>query len=170
MLNTLVISLPGLVNIGALLFLLCFVFAVLGMNLFGKVTFGENLNEDANFTNFGNSLLILLRMVTGEAWNSIMYDTMVTEKSSDCDWPGLRPGHVLRRRRGAVPLHRRCFVVLGSFVTLNLLIAVVVDNFSNNAKDVEGEDVREADARVRARLVHIDKRRTGVFRARTCRT
>ena len=55
--NTLVISLPGLVNIGALLFLLCFVFAVLGMNLFGKVTFGENLNEDANFTNFGNSLL-----------------------------------------------------------------------------------------------------------------
>ena len=85
--NTLVISLPGLVNIGALLFLLCFVFAVLGMNLFGKVKFGENLNADANFTNFGNSILILLRMVTGEAWNSIMYDTMVTEKSSDCD-PG----------------------------------------------------------------------------------
>ena len=30
--NTLVISLPGLVNIGSLLFLLCFVYAVLGCN------------------------------------------------------------------------------------------------------------------------------------------
>ena len=72
----------GLINIGALLFLLCFVYAVLGMNLFGKVKFGENLNEDANFTNFGNSILILLRMVTGEAWNAIMYDCMISE---DCD-------------------------------------------------------------------------------------
>ena len=55
--NTLIISLPGLLNIGALMFLLCFVYAILGMNLFGKVKFGENLNEDANFTNFGNSPL-----------------------------------------------------------------------------------------------------------------
>ena len=159
--NTLVISLPGLVNIGALLFLLCFVFAVLGMNLFGKVTFGENLNEDANFTNFGNSLLILLRMVTGEAWNSIMYDTMVTEKSSDCD-PGrdCAPGTCCGV--AGAPAYFVAFVVLGSFVTLNLLIAVVVDNFSNNAKDVEGEDVREADVRAFERgWCRIDKRRTG---------
>ncbi len=159
--NTLVISLPGLVNIGALLFLLCFVFAVLGMNLFGKVTFGENLNEHANFTNFGNSLLILLRMVTGEAWNSIMYDAMVTEEESDCDpsqdcAPGTCCGVA------GAPAYFIAFVVLGSFVTLNLLIAVVVDNFSNNAKDVEGEDVGEADVRAFERgWCRIDKNRTG---------
>ena len=80
--NTLIMSLPGLLNIGALLFLLCFVYAILGMNLFGKVKFGENLNEHANFRNFGNSILVLLRMVTGEAWNAIMYDCMISE---DCD-------------------------------------------------------------------------------------
>ena len=52
--------------------------------------------------------------------------------------------------------------MLGSFVTLNLLIAVVVDNFSNNAKDVEGEDVSEADVRAFERgWCRIDKRRTG---------
>ena len=159
--NTLVISLPGLVNIGALLFLLCFVFAVLGMNLFGKVMFGENLNRDANFTNFGNSLLVLLRMVTGEAWNSIMYDAMVTEATSDCDpardcAPGTCCGVA------GAPAYFIAFVVLGSFVTLNLLIAVVVDNFSNNAKDVEGEDVSEADVRAFERgWCRIDKKRTG---------
>ena len=39
---------------------------------------------------------------------------------------------------------------------------MVVDNFSNNAKDVEGEDVREADVRAFERgWCRIDKRRTG---------
>ena len=47
-----------------------------------KVKFGETHNEHANFRDFGTSLLTLLRMVTGEAWNSIMYDVMVKD---DCD-------------------------------------------------------------------------------------
>ena len=137
--NTLVISLPGLVNIGSLLFLLCFVYAVLGMQLFGKVKFGENLNEHANFRNFGNSMLILLRMVTGEAWNAIMYDAMVDEDCDDsidcaigecCGVPG-------------APAYFVTFVILGTFVTLNLLIAVVVDNFSNSKKEEMGEDVTD---------------------------
>ena len=159
--NTLVTSLPGLVNIGGLLFLLCFVFAVLGMNLFGKVTLGENLNHDVNFTNFGNSLLVLLRVVTGEAWNSIMYDTMVTEETSDCDpaqdcAPGTCCGVA------GAPLYFIAFVVLGSFVTLNLLIAVVVDNFSNTSKDEEGDDVSEADMRAFERAwCRIDTKHTG---------
>ena len=101
--NTLIMSLPGLLNIGALLFLLCFVYAILGMNLFGKVKFGENLNADANFTNFGNSLLVLLRMVTGEAWNAIMYDCMISE---DCDTSvDCARGECCGRRRARV-LHQ----------------------------------------------------------------
>ena len=94
--NTLLISVPGLINIGSLLFLLCFVFAILGMNLFGKVKFGENLNEHANFRNFGQSLLLLLRMVTGEAWNSVMYDRMITPATSGCDDSSIAPSAVLR--------------------------------------------------------------------------
>ena len=159
--NTLVISLPGLINIGALLFLLCFVFAVLGMNLFGKVQFGENLNEDANFTNFGNSILILLRMVTGEAWNSIMADAMVTDETSDCDSSSDCANGTCCGNQAA-PFFFIAFVVLGSFVTLNLLIAVVVDTFSNNAKDVEGEDVTENDVvQFEKGWCRVDKNRTG---------
>jgi hypothetical protein len=137
--NTLVISLPGLVNIGSLLFLLCFVYAVLGMQLFGKVKFGENLNEHANFRDFGNSMLILLRMVTGEAWNAIMYDVMVDEDCDDSDDCAIGeccgvPG---------APAYFVTFVILGTFVTLNLLIAVVVDNFSNSKKEEMGENVTD---------------------------
>ena len=138
--NTLIVSLPGLINIGALLFLLCFVYAVLGMNLFGKIKFGENLNEDANFTNFGNSILILLRMVTGEAWNAIMYDCMITE---DCDSSADCARGTCCGSAGA-PMYFITFVIFGSFVTLNLLIAVVLDNFSNNKKE-EGVTVMDDD-------------------------
>ena len=136
--NTLIISLPGLLNIGALMFLLCFVYAILGMNLFGKVKFGENLNEEANFRDFGQALLLLVRAATGEAWNAVMYDCMIDtdcDKSVDC---------AIGECCGSdgAPLYFISFIVFGSFITLNLLIAVVIDNFSNNKKE-EGVNVKE---------------------------
>jgi hypothetical protein len=155
--NTLIVSLPGLINIGALLFLLCFVYAVLGMNLFGKVKFGENLNADANFTNFGNSILILLRMVTGEAWNAIMYDCMVTE---DCDASMDCARGECCGSAGA-PMYFITFVIFGSFITLNLLIAVVLDNFSNSKKE-EGVTVTDDDIDAFAvAWSRVDPRATG---------
>ena len=155
--NTLIMSLPGLLNIGALLFLLCFVYAILGMNLFGKVKFGENLNADANFTNFGNSLLVLLRMVTGEAWNAIMYDCMISE---DCDTSVDCARGECCGSAGA-PAYFISFVIFGSFITLNLLIAVVLDNFSNNKKE-EGVQVTEENIKDFAEAwSKIDPRATG---------
>ena len=126
------------------------------MNLFGKVKFGENLNADANFTNFGNSLLVLLRMVTGEAWNAIMYDCMISE---DCDTSvDCARGEAAALRRARV-LHQ--FRHLGSFITLNLLIAVVLDNFSNNKKE-EGVQVTEENIKDFAEAwSKIDPRATG---------
>ena len=58
------------------------VYAILGVNLFGKVKFGEYFNSQANFRTFGNALMVLMRMITGEGWNFIMYDTM---NLRDCD-------------------------------------------------------------------------------------
>ena len=107
------------------------------MNLFGKVKFGENLNEHANFRNFGQSLLLLLRMVTGEAWNSVMYDCMITPATSGCDDSSDCAIGECCGSQGA-PAYFIAFVVLGTFVTLNLLIAVVVDNFSNQKREEEG--------------------------------
>ena len=142
--NTLVMSFPSLINIGGLLFLLMFVYGVLGMNIFGKVKFGEHLNEQANFRDFGMSLMLLLRTVTGEAWNAIMYDCMNT---SDCDSNVDCEIGECCGSEGAT-LYFITFVVFGSFITLNLLIAVVLDNFSNNTKQdtvtrVSADDVED---------------------------
>ena len=58
-------------------FLLFFIFAALGVELFGKLECSveqacNGLNKYANFKNFGMALLTLFRIVTGDNWNGIM--------------------------------------------------------------------------------------------------
>ena len=64
--ETLMFSLPSLINVGALLMLVFFIFSVLGVFLFKKVTYGININNYNNFFNFGNAMITLFRCATGE--------------------------------------------------------------------------------------------------------
>ena len=70
-------------NVGSLLFLVVFIFSVLGMNLFGELEHGQFINEHNNFQNFGNGLLLLFRVFSGDVWSRIMVDTL------DCDLVGI---------------------------------------------------------------------------------
>jgi Ion transport protein len=58
---TLMVSLPAFWNVGALLLLCMFVYAYLGVQLFGIVQLGQHLNEHANFQRFWQALLTLFR-------------------------------------------------------------------------------------------------------------
>jgi hypothetical protein len=122
LLSTLIFSLPSLYNVGALLLLLFYVYAVMGMNLFGEVKSGEFINRNANFRTFGKSMLILYRCATGESWNGVMHDIMISTKS--------------------IVLPTMFFVsycVMGMFVMLNLFVAVILENFS----DIVSADTKE---------------------------
>jgi hypothetical protein len=70
--QTLLYSVPALANVGVVLLLIFFVFAVMGMSLFGSIKWGTYVNRHANFTSFPVALLTLFRMITGENWNGIM--------------------------------------------------------------------------------------------------
>ncbi|GMH79423.1 hypothetical protein TL16_g08140 [Triparma laevis f. inornata] len=72
--NTLLLTIPGLVNIGMLLILLYFIFSVMAVQLFATVGFNGAYNQDANFRNFGTAFMTLLRFSTGENWNGFMHD------------------------------------------------------------------------------------------------
>jgi hypothetical protein len=61
--------------------LIFFIFAVLGVFIFGTITEGEVIDTYTNFNNFGFAMMMLLRVSTGEDWNRIMYDTMRTDNS-----------------------------------------------------------------------------------------
>jgi hypothetical protein len=72
--NTFVVALPQLVQVGSLLLLFLIIYAELGVFLFSKVKLQESLNSHVNFQHFGFALLTLFRITTGEAWNEIMWD------------------------------------------------------------------------------------------------
>ena len=73
-------SLPALGNVAAVLFVVLFIYSIIGMNIFGRVKPQQFLDEHANFQTFPRAILMLLRFSTGENWNSVMYDCMVEEQ------------------------------------------------------------------------------------------
>ena len=75
--QTLAFSFPALFNVGGVLSLFFFIYAVVGVQLFGNVKRGIHLNRHANFEHFGRALLTLFRMSTGESWNGIMHDAII---------------------------------------------------------------------------------------------
>ena len=63
--KTLIVTLPALGNVAALMFMLFFIYAVIGVQLFATVAYHGSYNEQANFRDFGAAMLLLLRMSTG---------------------------------------------------------------------------------------------------------
>lgn len=60
-LDTIAHIMPQVTNIMSLVFLLLFIYSVLGMNLFSTVMYQDSYNSRANFRSFGESILLLLR-------------------------------------------------------------------------------------------------------------
>lgn len=69
---TLVLSLPCLINVGSLLGLVTFMFAVLGMNLFTYTIRGAAIDAHQNFERFDNALLLLFQCLTADGWSEFM--------------------------------------------------------------------------------------------------
>ena len=75
--KTLIEATPAMASLGLLLMLLIFMFAIIGMAQFSLIDLdgASEMNNHVNFQGFGSSFLTLIRCSTGEAWNSIMFDS-----------------------------------------------------------------------------------------------
>eukprot|EP01062_Namystynia_karyoxenos_P077655 TRINITY_DN7862_c0_g1_i2.p1 TRINITY_DN7862_c0_g1~~TRINITY_DN7862_c0_g1_i2.p1 ORF type:complete len:1743 (+),score=545.20 TRINITY_DN7862_c0_g1_i2:113-5341(+) len=128
LLKTLFLSLPSLFNVVGIVTLIFFVFAVVGMRLFGRVRRGPSMGRYANFETFGNAMLMLLRLCTGGGWQGVMADCRV--EAPECD-----------QRLGECGSHPAAvayfvaFTLCGMYVLLNLFIAVILDSFDEVVLD-----------------------------------
>jgi hypothetical protein len=61
LINTLAIAIPSVANVGSLLLLMQFMYAIVGVQLFALVQHGSYLNDLANFETFWTALLTLVR-------------------------------------------------------------------------------------------------------------
>lgn len=62
-----------------LIVLLMFIFSALGINLFAGVMFQDALNDKNNFKDFGTAFVILMSFMTGEDWNTFMFELANTD-------------------------------------------------------------------------------------------
>ena len=121
-------SVESAFNVIFLIFMLMFVYAVLGMSLFGDYETVESLRTGRveNFRNFGSSLMVLLRVITRDEWKRIMIDTMKCEYDFD--------GVAANCTRIFVPaIYFTSFILVGAYFLLSLIIAVILNKFTENA-------------------------------------
>lgn len=159
LLDTVMQALPQVGNLGLLFFLLFFIFAALGVELFGRLECTEifpcqGLGEHAHFRNFGMAFLTLFRVATGDNWNGIMKDTLRDncDSSSDC----IRNCCVSPI---IAPLYFVIFVLMAQFVLVNVVVAVLMKHLEESHKqmdddlemdvEIERELAAEAEARNR---------------------
>uniref|UniRef100_A0A671U6P0 Sodium leak channel NALCN n=1 Tax=Sparus aurata TaxID=8175 RepID=A0A671U6P0_SPAAU len=112
--------------VGMFLLLLCYAFA--GVVLFGTVKYGENINRHANFSTAGRAITVLFRIVTGEDWNKIMHDCMV--QAPFCTPDKHRYWETDCGNYAGALIYFCSFYVIIAYIMLNLLVAIIVENFS----------------------------------------
>ena len=83
------------------------------------------INEQRNFDGVSSSFLLLMQALTGDGGNSMMADSMKDEASGRCS---------ITRGNCGTPLALPYFIsfqIVGSFIFLNLVVAVILENFAN---------------------------------------
>ncbi len=134
-------SLPSMFYVSLLLAMLFYVYAVAGVFLFRE-------NDPVHFGDLPTALVSLFRVVTLEDWTDIMYIQMYGSAeyvSFERDVAALMSGPDVVSRAMPITgaLYFISFVVLGTMITLNLVIGVIVNSMSEAQKEVAEEKIHE---------------------------
>ncbi|XP_076614524.1 calcium channel, voltage-dependent, L type, alpha 1D subunit, a isoform X2 [Chaetodon auriga] len=132
---TFIKSFQALPYVALLIAMLFFIYAVIGMQVFGKVAMvdGTHINRNNNFQTFPQAVLLLFRCATGEAWQEIMLACMpgkLCDPESDYN-----PGEEMTCGSGFAIVYFITFYMLCAFLIINLFVAVIMDNFDYLTRD-----------------------------------
>uniref|UniRef100_A0A3B4ZP08 Voltage-dependent L-type calcium channel subunit alpha n=1 Tax=Stegastes partitus TaxID=144197 RepID=A0A3B4ZP08_9TELE len=132
---TFIKSFQALPYVALLIAMLFFIYAVIGMQVFGKIAMvdGTHINRNNNFQTFPQAVLLLFRCATGEAWQEIMLACMpgkLCDPESDYN-----PGEEMTCGSGFAIIYFITFYMLCAFLIINLFVAVIMDNFDYLTRD-----------------------------------
>uniref|UniRef100_A0A8C1SEN6 Voltage-dependent L-type calcium channel subunit alpha n=1 Tax=Cyprinus carpio TaxID=7962 RepID=A0A8C1SEN6_CYPCA len=139
-------SVRSIASLLLLLFLFIIIFSLLGMQLFGgKFNFDET--RRSTFDNFPQSLLTVFQILTGEDWNSVMYDGIMAYGGPS--FPGM-----------LVCIYFIILFICGNYILLNVFLAIAVDNLADaeSLTSAQKEEEEEKERKKLARTVSPEKR------------
>ena len=126
---SLIISLPALFNVGAILFLIMFIYAIIGMSFFAHVKKTGALNDVVNFETFLNSMVLIFRLMTAAGWNDVLEPLMIQPPDCDPNYEGLSNGNC---GNGWIAVcYFSSFIVIIFLVLINMYVAVILENYNN---------------------------------------
>ncbi|TNN35315.1 Voltage-dependent N-type calcium channel subunit alpha-1B [Liparis tanakae] len=129
---TFVQSFKALPYVCLLIAMLFFIYAIIGMQVFGNIALNEDtaITHHNNFRTFLQALMLLFRSATGEAWHEIMLSCLSRRA---CDERSGSEG----KECGSdfAYFYFVSFIFLCSFLMLNLFVAVIMDNFEYLTRD-----------------------------------
>lgn len=128
---------PPALSLGALITMLCFLWAAIGWMLFGHRT-PEGMR--GYFDNIGEGMLTLFELLTLEGWNQILHD--------------------LRTITPWAIVYVIVFLLVGTYVVVNLMVGIIVNSLDDayKRKDLERDDadLRKTVAELHALLDRIE--------------
>ncbi|KAG1942420.1 sodium channel protein type 1 subunit alpha [Pimephales promelas] len=133
LLFALMMSLPALFNIGLLLFLVMFIYAIFGMSNFAYVKKEAGIDDMFNFETFGNSMLCLFQITTSAGWDGLLAPILNKKQDLNCDSEMEHPGSSYRGNCGNPSVGIFFFVsyiIICFLIVVNMYIAVILENFS----------------------------------------
>ncbi|XP_070165295.1 voltage-dependent calcium channel type A subunit alpha-1 isoform X14 [Polyergus mexicanus] len=135
---TFVQSFKALPYVCLLIAMLFFIYAIIGMQVFGNIALdGDAITKHNNFQSFIQGLMLLfrnlLRCATGEAWPNIMLDCI---KGRPCDAKANKTAEESEDCGSNIAYaYFVSFIFFCSFLMLNLFVAVIMDNFDYLTRD-----------------------------------
>eukprot|EP00063_Salmo_salar_P053832 XP_014028667.1 PREDICTED: sodium channel protein type 2 subunit alpha-like isoform X5 [Salmo salar] len=133
LLFALMMSLPALFNIGLLLFLVMFIYAIFGMSNFAYVKKESGIDDMFNFETFGNSMICLFQITTSGGWD-LLLAPILNKGEPDCDSRKEHPGSTYKGGDCGNPpvaiIFFVSYIIICFLVVVNMYIAVILENFS----------------------------------------
>ncbi|KAM8976679.1 voltage-dependent L-type calcium channel subunit alpha-1S [Pelodytes ibericus] len=132
---TFIKSFQALPYVALLIVMLFFIYAVIGMQVFGKIAMvdGTHINRNNNFQTFPQAVLVLFRCATGEAWQEIL---LACSYGKLCDPESdFLPGEEYTCGTSFAYFYFISFYMLCAFLIINLFVAVIMDNFDYLTRD-----------------------------------
>uniref|UniRef100_A0A4W6G1V1 Calcium voltage-gated channel subunit alpha1 E n=1 Tax=Lates calcarifer TaxID=8187 RepID=A0A4W6G1V1_LATCA len=132
---TFVQSFKALPYVCLLIAMLFFIYAIIGMQVFGNIKLNEetHINQHNNFKTFSGALMLLFRSATGESWQEIMLSCLGRQQ---CETdPSLTSDQEGGCGSDFAYFYFVSFIFFSSFLMLNLFVAVIMDNFEYLTRD-----------------------------------
>ncbi|XP_018802975.1 PREDICTED: voltage-dependent calcium channel type A subunit alpha-1 isoform X4 [Bactrocera latifrons] len=130
---TFVQSFKALPYVCLLIAMLFFIYAIIGMQVFGNIkldTMDNTITRHNNFQSFIQGVMLLFRCATGEAWPNIMLACL---KGRPCDEEADKGNETCGSTLAYA--YFVSFIFFCSFLMLNLFVAVIMDNFDYLTRD-----------------------------------